>query len=71
MGVIADSTPDAEVLRLAAEAGRVLVSADVKTMLVHFAEFVEHRESPGLILIPSSRSFARVYSLQFTLLTFD
>lgn len=58
--MIADSTPDAEVLRLAAEAGRVLVSADVKTMLVRFAEFVEHRESPGLILIPSSRSFARV-----------
>jgi hypothetical protein len=48
------------VLQLAALAGRVLVSADVRTMLVHFAEFIAHGESPGLILIPSSRSFGSV-----------
>jgi hypothetical protein len=46
IGVIPDGTPDPEVLKLAAEAGRVLVSADVKTMPTHFAQFVEHAESP-------------------------
>ncbi len=29
-------------------------------MLVHFAEFVANAESPGLILIPSSRSIGSV-----------
>jgi len=29
-------------------------------MLVQFAEFIVHEESPGLILIPSSRSFGSV-----------
>jgi hypothetical protein len=29
-------------------------------MLVHFAKFIAHGESPGLILIPSSRSFGSV-----------
>ena len=44
MGVIPESTPDPEVLKLSAEGGRVLVSADVKTMLVHFAGFIaQHR----------------------------
>lgn len=45
-----------EPLTLADEAGRVLVSADVKTMLVHFAAFMAHSDSPGIVLIPSSRS---------------
>jgi predicted nuclease of predicted toxin-antitoxin system len=54
--IIPDGTADAEVLRLAADAGRVLVTRDVRTMWVHFQEFVVRRESPGVILIPSSRS---------------
>jgi Domain of unknown function (DUF5615) len=60
VGVIPDRTPDPEVLRLAAETGRVLVSADVKTMLVHFAEFITYHNSPGVILIPSSRSLSSI-----------
>ena len=55
-GIIPDGTPDAEVLRVAAEAGRVLVTRDVRTMRVHFQEFLAERESPGVLLIPSSRS---------------
>jgi hypothetical protein len=58
--VTPDSTPDPEVLKLAAEAGRVLVLADVKTMLFHFAEFIVHRESPGIVVIPLSRSMPEV-----------
>jgi hypothetical protein len=55
-GIIPDGTPDAEVLRVAASAGRVLVTRDVRTMRVHFQQFVAERESPGALLIPSSRS---------------
>ena len=55
-GIIPDGTPDAEVLGVAADAGRVLVTRDVRTMRVHFQQFVAGRESPGVLLIPSSRS---------------
>ena len=51
---IPDATPDSEVLQLAAEDGRVLVSRDAKTMPRHFAEFVATHSSPGLILVPVS-----------------
>ena len=54
--VIPDGTPDPEVLRVAADAGRVLVTADIRTMLVHFSDFIALRDSPGVVLIPSSRS---------------
>ena len=60
MGVIPESTPDPEVLKLSAEGGRVLVSADVKTMLVHFAGFIAHTDSPGIVVIPSSRSYSSI-----------
>jgi hypothetical protein len=40
------------VLRLAANAGRVLVSRDVGTMPPHFARFVDANRSPGVILVP-------------------
>lgn len=56
--VIPDGTPDPEVLRAAADAGRVLVTRDVRTMWVHFRDFVAQRESPGVLLIPSSRSIS-------------
>ncbi|HEY7387155.1 MAG TPA: hypothetical protein VH640_01515 [Bryobacteraceae bacterium] len=54
-GVIPDGTPDPEVLRIAAEAGRVLVSRDVSTMPGHFEQFIQMQESPGLLLVHSQR----------------
>jgi hypothetical protein len=48
-GIIPDGTPDAKVLGVAADAGRV-------SMRVHFQRFVAEREFPGVLLIPSSRS---------------
>jgi len=60
VGVIADGTPDSEVLQIAAEDGRVLVSRDVTTMPGHFARFVVEHESPGMLLVPSSRSIGTV-----------
>lgn len=59
-GVIPDGTPDPEVLQIAAEAGRVLVSHDITTMPGHFERFVAERESPGVLLIPSRRSIGAV-----------
>ncbi|MEM7582548.1 MAG: DUF5615 family PIN-like protein [Acidobacteriota bacterium] len=43
---------DPEVLALAAEAGRLLVTHDQRTMPAHFGEFIAHRSSPGVIIIP-------------------
>ena len=42
---------DAEVLRLAAEAGRILISQDRSTMPGHFQHFVSRSQSPGVMLL--------------------
>ena len=55
-GTIPDGSLDPDVLRIAAQDGRVLVSGDLRTMRVHFEGFVAASESPGVLLIPSSRS---------------
>jgi hypothetical protein len=55
-GVIPDGTADDSVLRISADAGRVLVTRDVRTMGVHFWDFVAQYQSPGVLLIPSSRT---------------
>jgi hypothetical protein len=44
--------PDQEVLALAAQAGRVLVTHDRKTMPKHFAAFIGHTASSGVIIVP-------------------
>jgi hypothetical protein len=48
-GVI--GTPDAVVLGLAAESGRILVSHDRRTMPGHLARFVERHSSPGVVIV--------------------
>ncbi len=42
---------DPVVLSLAAAAGRILISHDRKTMPGHFADFVQERDSPGVIIV--------------------
>jgi len=42
---------DPEVLRIAADSGRILVSQDRRTMPAHFARFSAHAQSPGVILV--------------------
>ncbi len=49
-----DGLPDEEVLALAANEGRVLVSHDHRTMPFHFANFISTQESAGVILIEQS-----------------
>ena len=51
-GVIRESLKDHDVLVLAANLERVLVSHDFDTMPGHFYRFLESRESPGIVLIP-------------------
>ncbi len=48
--------PDPEVLALAARTERVLVTYDRKTMPNHFAEFIVHTSSSGVIVIPQKLS---------------
>ena|SRR3989442_68796 len=43
--------PDIEVLAIAAESGRILVSHDRSTMTAHFVRFTATRSSPGLIIV--------------------
>jgi hypothetical protein len=42
---------DSEVLRLAAEAGRILISQDRSTMPDQFQRFISKSQSPGVILL--------------------
>jgi hypothetical protein len=43
--------PDPDVLRIAAETGRILVSQDRRTMPGHFARYAAVESSPGIILV--------------------
>jgi hypothetical protein len=43
--------PDPDVLRKAADLGRILISHDRKTMPAHFARFLHSCSSPGLIIV--------------------
>ncbi len=51
--------PDPQVLGLAAELKRVLVSHDRKTMPAHFMFFIENQSSPGLIILPQDLEIGR------------
>jgi hypothetical protein len=45
---------DRQVLALAADQDRILVSHDVRTMPHHFAAFIQEHQSPGVIVVPQS-----------------
>jgi hypothetical protein len=53
-----EGLPDPDVLRVAAEEGRVLVSQDRRTMPRHFRRFVSAATSPGVILLREVVSIA-------------
>ena len=48
--------PDPEVLTLAAQEGRILVTHDRRTMPRHFADFILHHSSPGVVIIAQTVS---------------
>jgi hypothetical protein len=57
-GVIGVADP--EVLRIAADARRILITHDRRTMPEHFMRFLEHRSSPGLIIVSQYADIGRV-----------
>src|SRR5262245_34134623 len=48
--------PDPEVLALAAQDGRILVTHDRRTIPRHFAAFILHHSSPGVFIIAQTLS---------------
>lgn len=50
---------DPDVLRLAAQQGRVLVSHDRKTMPIHFSQFIASEESAGLLVVSQKLPIAQ------------
>lgn len=50
---------DDQVLALAAQEGRILVTQDQRTMPVHFGEFIMNKSSPGVLIIPQKRAVKR------------
>jgi predicted nuclease of predicted toxin-antitoxin system len=48
--------PDPEVLALAAQEDRILVTHDRRTMPRHFADFILYHSSPGVFIIPQTLS---------------
>ena len=53
-----ESIPDDEVLTIAARQSRILVTHDMKTMPAHFARFISHSKSPGVLLISQRTNVA-------------
>jgi len=51
--------PDPEVLTRVADDRRILVTHDRRTMPTHFAEFIQRKESPGVIIISQRVSVRR------------
>ncbi|MGH9663063.1 MAG: DUF5615 family PIN-like protein [Bryobacteraceae bacterium] len=51
-GAAVEGLKDPEVLRIAADSGRILVSQNRRTMPAHFARF--SADSPGVILLPEA-----------------
>jgi hypothetical protein len=51
--------PDPEVLARTADDRRILVTHDRRTMPSHFADFIQRRESPGVIIISQRVSVRR------------
>jgi len=50
---------DPEVLRLCAEQSRMLVTHDRHTMPGHFIEFIEHQNSPGVLIVSRKLAVGR------------
>ncbi len=55
-----EGVKDSEVLAIAAQQGRVLVSHDRRTMPLEFAEFIVNRRSAGVIIVSRKLSIEAV-----------
>ena len=57
---------DSEVLRIAAQSGRILVNQDRRTMPTHFARFSAGARSAGLILLREATGISTAIDELFT-----
>jgi len=56
-----DGVPDLDVLRLASDRGRILISHDENSMPGHFAAFLNvGNHSPGVLMVPQGAPVGRV-----------
>ena len=55
-----DGVHDSEVLRLAANQGRLLVSHDENSMPAHFRDFLTRNHSPGVLMVPQEAATGAV-----------
>jgi predicted nuclease of predicted toxin-antitoxin system len=55
--------PDSEVLEIAAQDNRILVSQDFKTMPMAFAQFLDSHGSPGVFIVPQTWNFWQLSSI--------
>jgi len=56
-----EGMPDPDVLALAAQQGRVVVTSDLRTMPRHFGDFLEaHGHCPGVFLVKQTTPLAAV-----------
>ena len=51
--------PDPQILAYAAREGRSLVTHDLRTMPLHFGEFIQSQDIPGIFLISQNISIRR------------
>lgn len=51
---------DPDVLKLAAQQGRILVSHDRKTMPKHFGQFIVSENSPGILIVSQKLPISQV-----------
>lgn len=51
---------DPDVLKLAAQQGRILVSHDQKTMPKHFGQFIVSESSPGVLIVSQKLPVSQV-----------
>lgn len=51
---------DPEVLAIASRSGRLLVTRDKATFPQHFADFIAHNESAGVIVVPPHLTIAQI-----------
>ena len=58
--LIPERMKDPDVLELAASLNRILMTHDVRTMPNHFAQFLTHRTSPGVLLVPTSMAIGAI-----------
>ena len=55
-----ESLSDSEILAIAANEGRILVSHDRRTMPTHFGTFIETNTSPGVFIVQQDTEIVRI-----------